>query len=169
MVSLKGLSIKWPVFCWRNLKCILQQPSLIWFCLLMYFIVTSRLTWKARESIDFGFVNRSEANKSMPAWTLQWCHNERHGVSNLRHLHCFSQQFVQVHIKQNIKAPRITCLCEGNPPVTDGFPSQRASNAENVSIWWRHHELVPNSSASWGFRGNKAVCICFGVYCFFSP
>ena len=20
-----------------------------------------------------------------------------------------------------------------------GFPSQRASNAENVSIWWRHH------------------------------
>ena len=23
--------------------------------------------------------------------------------------------------------------------VTDGFPSQRARNAENVSIWWRHH------------------------------
>ena len=36
---------------------------------------------------------------------------------------------------------RVTGLCEGNPPVTDGFPSQRASNAENVSIWWRHHEL----------------------------
>ena len=25
-------------------------------------------------------------------------------------------------------------------PVTHGFPSQRASNAENVSIWWRHHD-----------------------------
>ena len=23
------------------------------------------------------------------------------------------------------------------------FPSQRASNAENVSIWWRHHVLLP--------------------------
>ena len=23
--------------------------------------------------------------------------------------------------------------------VTGGFPSQRTSNAENVSIWWRHH------------------------------
>ena len=23
--------------------------------------------------------------------------------------------------------------------VTGGFPSQRASNAENVSFWWRHH------------------------------
>ena len=30
-------------------------------------------------------------------------------------------------------------FCEGNPPVTGGFPSQRASNAENVSIWWCHH------------------------------
>ena len=34
---------------------------------------------------------------------------------------------------------RVTGLCEGNPPVTGGFPSQRASDAENVSIWWRHH------------------------------
>ena len=25
-------------------------------------------------------------------------------------------------------------LCEGNSPVTGGFPSQRASNAENASI-----------------------------------
>ena len=24
-----------------------------------------------------------------------------------------------------------------DPPVTGDFPSQRASNAENVSIWWR--------------------------------
>ena len=35
---------------------------------------------------------------------------------------------------------RVTGLCEGNSPVTDEFPAQRAaSNAENVSIWWRHH------------------------------
>ena len=26
----------------------------------------------------------------------------------------------------------------GNSPVTGEFPSQMASNAENVSIWWRH-------------------------------
>ena len=26
-----------------------------------------------------------------------------------------------------------------NPPVTGEFPAQRASNPENVSIWWRHH------------------------------
>ena len=26
--------------------------------------------------------------------------------------------------------------------VTGEFPAQMASNAENVSIWWRHHEQV---------------------------
>ena len=32
-------------------------------------------------------------------------------------------------------------LCEGNSTVTGEFPAQRASNAENVSIWWRHPVL----------------------------
>ena len=31
-------------------------------------------------------------------------------------------------------------LCEGNSTVTGGFPSQGASNAENVSIPWRHYK-----------------------------
>ena len=35
----------------------------------------------------------------------------------------------------------LLALCEGNLPVTGGFPSQRASNAESFSMSWRHHEL----------------------------
>ena len=35
----------------------------------------------------------------------------------------------------------VTGPCAGNSPVTDEFPSQTARNAENVSIWWRHHVL----------------------------
>ena len=34
---------------------------------------------------------------------------------------------------------RVTGLLEGNSPVTGEFYAQRASNAENVSIWCRHH------------------------------
>ena len=41
-------------------------------------------------------------------------------------------------IKEIIKAPRHWPLC-GEFTVTGEFPAQRASNAENVSIWWRHH------------------------------
>ena len=37
---------------------------------------------------------------------------------------------------------RVTGLCEGNSPVTGEFPAQRASNAENISIWWRHHDKI---------------------------
>ena len=35
---------------------------------------------------------------------------------------------------------RVTGLCAGNSPGSGEFPAQMASNAENVSIWWRHHE-----------------------------
>ena len=35
--------------------------------------------------------------------------------------------------------PRVTGLCVGNSPLTGEFPAQKASNAEYVSIWWRHH------------------------------
>ena len=34
---------------------------------------------------------------------------------------------------------RVTDFCAGNSPATGELPAQRASNAENVSIWWRHH------------------------------
>ena len=52
----------------------------------------------------------------------------------------FTQAFVQAQIKENDKAPLHWPLFEGNPQVTGEFPAQRASNAENVFIWWRHHE-----------------------------
>ena len=34
---------------------------------------------------------------------------------------------------------RITGLCAGNSTGTGEFPAQMVSNAENGSIWWRHH------------------------------
>ena len=50
----------------------------------------------------------------------------------------FSQPFIQAQIKKTSKF-HVAGLCEGNSPMTGEFPAQRASNAENVSIWWRHH------------------------------
>ena len=50
----------------------------------------------------------------------------------------FTQQFIRAQIKENIKVSRHWPLC-GNSPGTSEFPAQMASNAENVSIWWRHH------------------------------
>ena len=36
----------------------------------------------------------------------------------------------------------VTGLCEGNSPVTGEFPTQGASNAENVPIWWLRHGIT---------------------------
>ena len=40
--------------------------------------------------------------------------------------------------RKHKKKLRVTGLCEGNSPMTEEFPAQRSSNAENVSIWLRH-------------------------------
>ena len=48
-----------------------------------------------------------------------------------------------VYSGADIKKPsklRVTSLCKVNSSVTAEFPAQRASNAENVSIWWRHQD-----------------------------
>ena len=43
-------------------------------------------------------------------------------------------------IKKKTSKLRVTGLCAGNSPVTGEFLAQMAFNAENVSIWWRHHD-----------------------------
>ena len=60
--------------------------------------------------------------------SLQWCHNEHDGISNHQHLDCFLNHLFRRRSKKTSKL--CTGLCEGNPPVTSGFPSQRASNVE---------------------------------------
>ena len=34
----------------------------------------------------------------------------------------------------------LLAFARGIHPGTGEFPAQMASNAENVSIWWRHHD-----------------------------
>ena len=70
--------------------------------------------------------------------SLQWRHNERGGVTNHRRLDCLLNRLFRRRSKITSKF-RVTSLCKGNSPVTVEFPAQRASDAENVTIWWRHH------------------------------
>ena len=70
--------------------------------------------------------------------SLLWLHNGRDGVSNHQPHVCLHNRSVRRRSKKTSKL-RVTGLCAGNSPVTGEVPAQRASNAENVSIWWRHH------------------------------
>ena len=70
--------------------------------------------------------------------TLQWRHNGRDSVSNHQPHDCLLDRLSRRRSKKTSKL-RVTGLCAGNSPGTGEFPAQMASNAENVSIWWRHH------------------------------
>ena len=70
--------------------------------------------------------------------SLQWRHNVRDGVSNQWRLDCVLNRLLRRRSKKTSKLP-VTGLCEENSPVTGEFSAQRASNAENISTWWRHH------------------------------
>ena len=106
-------------------------------------------------------------------FALQGRHNERDGFSNHRRLDCLLNRMFMRRSKKTSKL-RVTGLCEGKSPhkgpvtrkifsfdavimecanrrdLWGEFSAQRASNAENVSIWWRHHVMrKPDSNKSY--------------------
>ena len=79
---------------------------------------------------------------------LQWRHNEIDCVSNHQHLDCLLNRLLRCTSKKTSKLcfTRLLAFVKGirRWPVR-GFPSQRASNADNVSIWWCHHVAWPQT------------------------
>ena len=71
-------------------------------------------------------------------YPLKWRHNKRNSVSNHQCPDCLLNRLFRRRSKNTSKLC-VTGLCAGNSPVTGEFPAQRTSNAENVSIQWRHH------------------------------
>ena len=69
---------------------------------------------------------------------LRWRHNGHGSVSNHQPRDCFLNRLFRHRSKKTSKL-RVTGLCAGNSPEAGEFPAQMASNAENASIWWRHH------------------------------
>ena len=79
--------------------------------------------------------------------TLRWRHNGQDGVSNHQPHHCLLNSLFGCRSKKTSKL-RVPGLCAGNSPGTGEFSAQMASNVENVSIRWRHHEQIQTSSIS---------------------
>ena len=83
---------------------------------------------------------------------LQWRNNERHALPNHQHIDCLLNRLFRRTPKKTSKL-RFIGLCEGNPPVTGGFPSQMANNAENffnlTTSSWSHKEIFVNPLCDW--------------------
>ena len=108
-------------------------------------------TLKAARRVVVAGINLSYAVLLAPntvdAVSLQWLHNGRDGVSSHRRLDALLNRLFRRRSKKTSNL-RVTGFL-GEFAGDRQSPSQKASNAENVSIWWRHH--VRNKVPACGF------------------
>ena len=88
---------------------------------------------------------------------IKWRHNGRDGASNHQTPDCLLSRLIRRRSKKTSQL-RVTGLYAGNSLVTGEFPAQMASNAENVSIWLRHHEKI-----TFGISTSKWQPFCLGL------
>ena len=77
----------------------------------------------------------------------------RDGVSNHQPHDCLLNRLFGHRSKKTSKL-RVTGLCVGNSPGTGEIPAHMASNAKNISIWWRHHVQRDMDVSHYGLCGN---------------
>ena len=115
----------------------------LWF--VTWFAISNRIWWECNylpwsTMQTLIWTPRGELYMSLDVipWTLPWRHNGRDNVSNHQPHDCLLNRLFRRRSKKK-STLRVTGLCAWNSPGTVEFPAQMASNAENVSIWWRHH------------------------------
>ena len=115
--------------------CIQREPNLHFDQILSWDVITAC-------SVE------STSNKPVTHFqTLRWRHNGRDSVSNHQPHGFLLNRLFRRRSKKASKL-RVTGLCVENSPGTGEFPAQMASNAGNVSIWWRHHGVQHRGSAA---------------------
>ena len=87
---------------------------------------------------------------------LRWHHNEGDGISNHQPHDYLLNRLLGRRSKKTSKL-HITRLCVGNSLVTSEFPAQMASNAENASIWWCHHDTISPMLAPYQTDGHSPM------------
>ena len=132
--------------------------------LSQYDIITGEITWQHQTTVDFpcyiyiyiivaaqfaGVSVKYETMFKFPLFekmclfcftlhSLQWRHNGHDCVSNHQPHDCLLNGLFRCRSKKTWKLC-VTDLCAENSQGTGEFSAQMASNAEDVSISWRHH------------------------------
>ena len=128
----------------------LKSPISCWIYNQVYNFLWKNHEFKSSSQVIFF------PSEKLPGF--QWSHNDHDGISNHLRLYCLLNHMFRRRSKKTSKL-HITGLWEGKPLVTCKFPAQRASNAENVSIWWRHHGKKLRCGAS-TFQHIGLVSLC---------
>ena len=111
---------------WVNFMVVFMVHS-EWVNFMVVFMVHSEwVNFMVHSNHHNGYVSHGSDVK-WPSWLLELPVNW-----------VFVKQLVQTDNKETSKV-YITVPLLGEPPVTGGFPTQRHSNVENISTWWRHN------------------------------
>ena len=103
-------------------------------------LLLSHVTLRSFNAIIFSIYGVLFAYRAVIG-SLYWRHNRHDSISNHQPHDCLFNRLFRRRSKK-ISKFRVTGLCAGNSPETGKFPAQMASNAANVSIWWRHHVYI---------------------------
>ena len=88
--------------------------------------------------------------------SLLWRHNGC--VSNHQPHDCLLNRLFRIRSKKTSKL-HVIGLCVWNSPATGEFPAQMAGNAENVFMWWRHHDNSPTITVNMASESPPAYAI----------
>ena len=131
-----------------------------------HLLMKSNCTWSSTGLQIFNYMVKIGYQVSIPSngcrGTLQWSHNGRDGVSDYQPHDCLLNRLFRGRSKKTSKL-RVTGLCAGNSPGTGEFPAQMASNAKNVSIWWRHHVDFQGLWFTWKWVTDNYICVYFSL------
>ena len=143
--------------------------SLQWYERILFVILTTLPHWNPQhlfflnwmwEKINESYMDFNAENvwcrsgqfittRGPSQYTLQWRHNGRDSASNHQPHDCLLNRLFR-------------SISKHQSSMSGEFPAQMASNSENVSIWWLHHQegwkhLVTSSSRSHPSGEDKAV------------
>ena len=94
--------------------------------------------------------------------SLQWHHNGRDIVSNHQPHHptVYSTVYSDADQRKHQSSASLAFVREIHRGPTDEFPTEMASNAENVSIWWRHHVffVIAMGIKTWDIKSVLYLC-----------
>ena len=116
------------------------REHFITFACAVYVLRIDRKWWFAFYVFSniLGILHTCLLGQSTPVFHYSDVIKGNDGVSNYQPHDCLLNRLYRCRSKKTSKL-RVTGLCEGNSPVSGEFSAQMASNAGNVSIWWRHH------------------------------
>ena len=142
-------AIFFKLLCFRVDKIITQidTPAVKWFddfCLIFVEYkdsINHAICHELKDTAVFYKSNSEPAHRLFLVRHYWWHHNGRGSVSNHQPHDCLLNRLFRRRSEITSKL-RVTGLRAGNSPGTGEFPAQMASNTENVSIWWRHHEQM---------------------------